>query len=87
MPRPIIPGDQRAGNKRLAAFLADEAYHLGLRNEPGHRVWAYRKASWALEDLAPDVRVVYETMGRQGLESIQGVGPRLARVIEERLAG
>jgi len=82
MPRPIIPGDKHATNKRLAEYLADEVYRMELRNEPGHRVWAYRKASWALEELEPDVRAVYETMGRKGLESIEGVGPKLAGVIE-----
>jgi len=85
MPRPIIPGDKHATNKRLAEYLANEVYRMELRHEPGYRVWAYRKASWALEDLEPDVRVVYETMGRRGLESISNVGPKLARVIEERL--
>ncbi|MBU1749544.1 MAG: hypothetical protein KKA73_17815 [Chloroflexi bacterium] len=82
MPRPIIPGDARTVNKRLAEYLADEVYRMELRGEPSHRVWAYRKASWALEDLEPDVRVVYETMGRKGLESIKDVGPRLGQIIE-----
>lgn len=85
MPRPVIPGDKHATNKRLAEYLANEVYRMELRNEPGHRVWAYRKASWALEDLEPDVRAVYETMGCRGLESISDVGPKLAHVIEEHL--
>lgn len=85
MPRPIIPGDRREVNQRLAETLANEVYRMELRGEPSRRVWAYRRAAWALEDLEPDVRVVYETMGAKGLESITGVGPKLARAIEKQL--
>jgi hypothetical protein len=85
MPRPIIPGDKRALNKRIVETLADQVYAMELDNALGHRVWAYRKAAWAIEDLEPDVAVIYRQMGRKGLESIENVGPRLVGVIEDLL--
>jgi DNA polymerase/3'-5' exonuclease PolX len=54
----------------------------GAGNAPGQRVWAYRKAAWAIEDLEQDVGLIYRQLGRKGLESIENVGPRLAAVIE-----
>ena len=85
IPRPIIPGDKRALNKRVVEALANRLYDMELNGEPGQRVWAYRKAAWAIEDLEQDVGLVYRQMGRKGLESIENVGPRLAGVVEEML--
>jgi hypothetical protein len=82
MPRPIIPGDKRALNKRIVEALANQCYWLELDNAPGQRVWAYRKAAWAIEDLEQDVGLIYRQMGRKGLESIPNVGQRLAEVLE-----
>jgi hypothetical protein len=92
MPRPIIPGDKRALNKRIVEALANQCYWLeldtpaapasGAGNAPGQRVWAYRRAAWAIEDLEQDVGLIYRTMGRKGLEGIENVGPRLAEVVE-----
>ena len=86
MPRPIIPGDKRALNKRIVEALANQCYWLELDNAPGQRVWAYRKAAWAIEDLEQDVGLIYRQMGRKGLESIENVGPRLAEVIEDLIS-
>jgi len=85
MPRPIIPGDKRALNKRIVEALANQCYWLEVDNAPGQRVWAYRKAAWAIEDLEQDVGLLHRQMGRKGLESIENVGPRLAGVIEDLL--
>jgi hypothetical protein len=86
MPRPIIPGDKRALNKRIVEALANRCYWMELDSAPGQRVWAYRKAAWAIEDLEQDVGLIYRQMGRKGLESIENVGPRLAEVVEGLLA-
>jgi len=67
-----------------------QCHWLELDNAPGQRVWAYRKAAWAIEDLPvlpigpreQDVGLIYRTMGRKGLEGIENVGPRLAEVVE-----
>jgi DNA repair photolyase len=82
MPRPIIPGEKRALNKRIVERLADQVYHMELEQAPTQRIWAYRKAAWAIEDLEQDIRLVYRQMGRKGLESIPNVGTSLARLIE-----
>jgi hypothetical protein len=87
MPRPIIPGEARALNKRVVEALANQCYSIELDNAGGQQVWAYRRAAWAIEDLEQDVGLVYRRMGRKGLESIAGVDPRLAEVIEKLLHG
>jgi len=82
IPRPIIPGDKRTLNKRVAEALANQTYTMELNNEPGHRVWAYRKAAWAIEDLEQELGLVYRMMGLKGLTNIQNVGSKLALVVE-----
>ncbi len=82
MPRPIIPGDQRTLNRKVVEWLADQAYTLELENQPSHKIWAYRKAAWAVEDLEQDLDLVYRRMGLKGLESIPNIGPSLAGRIE-----
>jgi DNA repair photolyase len=87
MPRPIIPGDKRTLNKLVVEALANQVYYMELNGEPSHRVWAYRKAAWAIEDTEQDLGLVYRQMGRKGLESIEGIGPSLALVVERLLKG
>jgi DNA polymerase/3'-5' exonuclease PolX len=52
-----------------------------LAGEANHRVWAYRKAVWAMEDTLQDLGLIYREMGVKGLESIENVGPKLAQVV------
>ncbi len=85
VPRPIIPGDKLALNKHIVARLADTAYALELEDAAEYRVWAYRKAAWAIEDLEQDLRLIYKAMGVKGLQSIAGVGPQMAGTIENML--
>ena len=85
MPRPIIPGEKRALNKRIVETLANRAYELELDEAPAQRVWAYRKAAWAVEDTEQDIGLVYRTMGLRGLQSIRDVGPEMAGEIERLL--
>jgi len=82
MPRPILPGEKRALNKRAAELLADKTYTMELEGEPDMRIWPYRKAAWALEDLLQDIGLVYAQLGLKGLQSIQGVGPSIGKQIE-----
>jgi hypothetical protein len=87
MPRPIIPGDKRTLNKLVVEALAKQLYYMELNGEPSRRVWAHRKAAWAIEDTPQDLGLIYRQMGRKGLESIQNVGPQLALVVERLLKG
>jgi DNA polymerase/3'-5' exonuclease PolX len=86
VPRPIIPSDKRALNKRIVEVLAERLYRMELENAPGYRLWDFRKAAWAVEDLEQDIRLVYRTMGLHGLQSIENVGARMGTVVE-RLIG
>jgi DNA repair photolyase len=83
VPRPIIPSDKRALNKRIVEVLAERLYHLELENAPGYHVWPYRKAAWAVEDLEQDIGLVYRTMGLRGLQNIENVGIQMGTVIEK----
>jgi DNA polymerase/3'-5' exonuclease PolX len=49
-------------------------------------VQLYRKAAWAIEDTPQDLGLIYRSMGRKGLESIENVGPSMAKVIEALLS-
>ncbi len=82
IPRPIIPGDRRAHTKRVVERLANQAYALELEAAPAQRVWTYRKAAWAIEALEQDIGLVYQQMGRKGLQAIPGVGPAMADAIQ-----
>jgi DNA repair photolyase len=88
MPRPIIPGDKRYLNKRIVEALAERIHLMELDCQPQARIWAYRKAAWAIEDMEQDIALVYRRMGQKGVESIPQVGRDLAgevvRLIEQR---
>lgn len=85
VPRPIIPGEKRALNKRVVEALADELYALELEAAPAAQQWALRKAAWAIEELEQDIGLVYRTMGVKGLAAIPDVGAALAGKIETYL--
>jgi DNA repair photolyase len=85
-PRPIIPGDSRTLNRRVVEQLAEQVYSLELENSPDSQIWAYRKAAWAVEDLEQDIGLVDQMMGFKGLESIQGIGPGMAKTIQILIA-
>jgi DNA polymerase/3'-5' exonuclease PolX len=78
IPRPIIPGDKHALNKRIAERLANHAYSIEIDAGPANSVWVYRKAAWAIEELEQDIGLVYRTMGLRGVQAIPGVDPILA---------
>jgi DNA repair photolyase len=86
MPRPIISGDKYTLNKRIVEQLARQAYDMELEGKPLSQVWAHRKAAWAIEDLEQDLGLFYRMMGVKGLEKTPGVGPDLAKLIEELLS-
>ena len=85
MPRPIIPGDGRALNRRIAAAFAERTYTLELENAPASRIWAYRKAAWAVEDLPQNIGLVYRQMERNGLQNIPDITKPLAVEIESMI--
>lgn len=82
IPRPIIPGDWRETNKRVAERLANLAYELELEGAAPSRVWAHRTAAWAIENLEQDLRLVYRELGARGLQSLPAVGEAMAAEVE-----
>ena len=85
IPRPILFGEKRALNKQIVEVLAAQLHTMELNNESSQRVWAQRKAAWAIEDLEQDIGLVYRTMGLKGLQGIPNVSPSLAREVERLL--
>jgi len=83
MPRPILAGEKRALNKKVAEMLADKTYSLELEGSEGFRIWPYRKAAWSVDDLEQDIGLIYRQMGMQGLQSIQHIGPSIGKLIEK----
>ena len=82
-PRPIIPTDKHALNKRIVEVLANRIYSMDLDGEPDQRIWAYRKAAWAIEDLEQDIGLIHRTLGVKGLQSIPNVGTALRGEVEK----
>lgn len=84
MPR-HVPDGPCAVNKRISEKLQNRVYRMELDCTSQYRIWAYRKAAWALEDLTESVAEIYAKKGRAGLESLKGVGKVLAEEIEHQL--
>ena len=82
MPRPIMPDDPLAANKKIAEKLFLRAYGLTLDEANSYRVWAYRKAAWAIDEMGDDIESIYRRTGRKGLQSVKGVGKSLSTEIE-----
>lgn len=82
MSRPVLRDDPLAVNKRIAEQLFLRAYDLFLDQAATYRQWAYRKAAWALDEMEEDVAELYRREGRKGLQSIKGIGKKLAAEIE-----
>jgi DNA repair photolyase len=85
VPRPIIPTDKRALNKRIVEKLANQAYDLELQAKPDHQIWELRKAAWAIEDLEQDVSLIHRTMGLKGMQSIPNIGEAFGQKIADMI--
>ncbi|MCJ7434235.1 MAG: hypothetical protein MUO77_12180 [Anaerolineales bacterium] len=83
MPRPIVPGEKRSLNKHIVETLVDKLYEMELNKEAEQKVWAWRNAAWAIEDMEQDVGLIYRTMGLKGLQSIPKVGLSLGQAISK----
>jgi len=85
MPRPILPGEELAVNKRVAESLFLRAYEMELEGEPEHRIWAYRKAAWTVDELDEGLLGIYEGGGTKGLTALPHIGSSIAEVIASLL--
>ena len=84
MPR-WIPRSELATNKGIAERLFLRAYELELEMASEHKVWAYRKAAWAIDELGEGIEQIYAARGVEGLLAIPHVGRQLAGEIERML--
>jgi DNA repair photolyase len=87
IPRPIIPGEKREKNKRLVEKLAYKLHTLELEHASNTTIWAYRKATWAIEDLKQDIGLIYQSMGKRGIEKIPGIHPTLVEEVTNLVQG
>lgn len=76
MPRPIRYAKFPL-NKRIAEKLLLKVYDLELEQAHTSRIWAYRKAAWAIDELAYSV----EGKSEEELQTIEGVGASVAREV------
>ncbi|MEA3341012.1 MAG: hypothetical protein U9R15_13700, partial [Chloroflexota bacterium] len=77
MPRHVAPGPL-AINKRVAERLFLKTYDLELEQAKSYRIWAYRKAAWAVDEWPESVAEIYEARGEAGLRELPGIGKSLA---------
>jgi len=77
MPRYVAPGPL-AVNKRIAERLFLKTYDLELEQAQEYRIWAYRKAAWAVDEWPESVAELYESRGEAGLRELPGVGKSIA---------
>ena len=78
MSRPILPGEEFVVNKRIAESLLLRAYGMELEGGAGHRIWAYRKAAWTVDEWPENVAGLYAARGEAGLRELPGIGQSLA---------
>jgi len=84
MPRYVAPGPL-AVNKRIAERLFLKTYDLELEQAQEHRLWAYRKAAWTVDELDESIAGIYETKGEDGLQALPGIGKSIAAQIAKWL--
>jgi DNA repair photolyase len=77
MPRYVTPGPL-AVNKRIAERLFLKTYDLELEEAADYRIWAYRKAAWAVDECPENIADIYKARGEAGLRELPGVGRSLA---------
>lgn len=77
MPRYVPPGPLVV-NKRIAERLFLKTYDLELEQANEYRIWAYRKAAWAVDELGESLAEIYAERGETGLQALPGVGQSLA---------
>jgi DNA repair photolyase len=80
MPRYIAPGPL-AINKRIAERLFLKTYDLELEQANNYRIWAYRKAAWAVDESRDSIAELYRARGEVGLRELPGIGKSLAAEI------
>jgi len=84
MPRYIAPGPL-AVNKQIAERLFLKTYDLELEQANEYRLWAFRKAAWAVDEMSESIADLYRARGEVGLRELPGVGKSIAGEIAKWL--
>ncbi|HEX75847.1 MAG TPA: hypothetical protein G4O12_04600 [Dehalococcoidia bacterium] len=84
MPR-WIPQGSLAVNKKVAEKLFLKVYDLELGLESKNRIWAYRKAAWAIDELEESIEEIYANREIKGLLALPNIGKQLSGEIEAAL--
>ncbi|MFN2300076.1 MAG: radical SAM protein [Anaerolineales bacterium] len=84
MPRPAWPG-LLAANKRIAERLFLKIHELELDRAPQHRIWAYRKAAWTVDEWPVGIDALFAAKGENGLRDLPSIGAGIAKEIGEWL--
>ena len=77
---PAVDDGQQETKLRIARMLRELAVLLRLNGESKFKVRAYERAAYAIEHVAQDVG---DLIARNALQSVPGIGDRLAALIEE----
>jgi len=85
MPRPILPGERLVVNKLVAEKLFLRVYEMELDGELEHRIWAYRKAAWTIDELDGSLLDIYRHDGVEGIMALPSIGSSIAKVIVSEL--
>lgn len=83
MNEPAVP---LADNAALAAKLRDYADLLDEQEAEPFRARAYRRAADVVEGLDRPVSAILAAEGRDGLDALPGIGPRIAAALSEMCA-
>ena len=70
-------------NTIIARRLREYARYLEKEKESLYRVKAFRQAASTIEALDRPLGILYEELGRKGLEIIPGIGRRIAFTVGE----
>jgi len=86
IPRPVsfYPPELQY-NKRIAGKLSLKKRDIEMLGESRYRAAAYSKAVRTIDNLLVDIRDIYKEKGRSGLLALEGIGEKLAGVIEGML--
>ena len=72
-------------NHVIAERLRETAWLLEQQDANPYRVNAYRKAADVIQSLGPELAVVFQKNGFEGLVRLSGIGPQIAGAIVEML--
>jgi DNA repair photolyase len=83
IPRPVsFYPPELCFNKRIAGELSVKKRDIEMSGESRYRAMAYFKAARTIDALVVDIRDLYKEKGRRGLLALEGIGEKLAGVIE-----